>query len=380
MKVERGGQRCPKCAGELLHVETGGETVEVCAGCRGLWFDAGELTVMLGVYRRLDTARAGRAGVFCVRCGDDVELKELPFPGTEIDVDVCPQCRGIWLDDGELQLLQAHVDQAVLPEDDDASAAADALAERARALLTEAERVGTQRFSCPKCGEKLWHLRRGGDVVEACSGCEGMWFDSGELTVALGVYRRIETGEGRPAGIPCVRCGAGLVELPFPGTAVDVDVCPDCRGVWLDRGELQTLKADLSRFVAPDQGTLTERAAAVLSDLDRGAMHRAACPRCGGRLGVARAGGYPHERCASCGGTWLDSGDLTRSVGVSRRIRLPDEGPVYLDIRCVRCPDQVLVELPYPGTEVAIDVCPDCRGVWLDSGELERLRAAVGAG
>lgn len=376
MKVERGQQHCPKCANKLLHVETGGETVEVCVGCRGLWFDAGELTVMLGVYQRLDTVRAGRAGVFCIRCGGNVELKELPFPGTDVDVDVCPDCRGIWLDDGELQLLQAHVDAVILPEDP--NDAID-LASRARALLSDAERAGEQRFSCPKCAEKLWHLGREGNVIEVCSGCEGMWFDGGELTVILGVYRRIETGEGKPTEVACVRCSAKLVELPYPGTDVDVDVCPDCRGVWLDRGELTTLKADLSRFVPPDQGTLTERAAVLLDDLDRGAMTRAACPRCGGKLEILREGGYPREQCAACGGTWLDSGDLTRAVGVSRRIRLPDEGPVHLDIRCVRCPNQVLVELPYPGTDVSIDVCPDCRGVWLDPGELDRLRTAVGA-
>ena len=36
-----------------------------------------------------------------------------------------------------------------------------------------------------------------------------------------------------------------------------------------------------------------------------------------------------------------------------------------------------LVELPYPKTEVAIDICPDCRGIWLDAGEAGDLIEAV---
>lgn len=44
-------------------------------------------------------------------------------------------------------------------------------------------------------------------------------------------------------------------------------------------------------------------------------------------------------------------------------------------MNCPRCPGVELTE-----TErhtVTIDTCPKCRGVWLDRGELERLRATV---
>ena len=42
-------------------------------------------------------------------------------------------------------------------------------------------------------------------------------------------------------------------------------------------------------------------------------------------------------------------------------------------MHCPRCDVEVLMEKTRDG--VTIDVCPACRGVWLDRGELERLIA-----
>jgi uncharacterized protein len=48
-------------------------------------------------------------------------------------------------------------------------------------------------------------------------------------------------------------------------------------------------------------------------------------------------------------------------------------------MRCPHCPDTALLMTDRQGIE--IDYCPDCRGVWLDRGELDKLieRAAVAA-
>jgi Zn-finger nucleic acid-binding protein len=52
----------------------------------------------------------------------------------------------------------------------------------------------------------------------------------------------------------CPNCRTGMKEIAREG--VTIDMCPDCHGVWLDRGELQKL-LDASRHEAP-----TEREAA----------------------------------------------------------------------------------------------------------------------
>ena len=50
-------------------------------------------------------------------------------------------------------------------------------------------------------------------------------------------------------------------------------------------------------------------------------------------------------------------------------------------MKCPTCPDTALVMSERQGVE--IDYCPQCRGVWLDRGELDKLierSATMGAG
>ena len=332
-----------------------------------MWLDPGELTTLLEVYRRLDPEAGSPSEAVCPRGGQ--KLVELTFPGSDVAVDLCPDCQGLWLDAGGLALLQRDV-ASIIPRND------ASLSERAKELLTVAERAKNQRFSCPKCNAKLWHLERHGNIIESCSDCEGMWFDTGELTVLLGVYRRLQTDAARPSGAQCIRCDTELVELAFPETTIQVDACPDCRGLWLDRGEFDQLKANVAHLIADDGPSLSERADEILEGLDLAAQERARCPKCQGRLESCVLRSARAERCQGCKGTWLDSGDLTRVVGVSRRLRPTQDGE-FTELPCIRCPDQELIELSYPGTDVAIDICPDCRGVYLDEGEIERLANAI---
>jgi Zn-finger nucleic acid-binding protein len=50
------------------------------------------------------------------------------------------------------------------------------------------------------------------------------------------------------------------------------------------------------------------------------------------------------------------------------RVRVGEVG-----MNCPRCTTTVLSELDRDG--ITVDVCPGCRGVWLDRGELERMRS-----
>ena len=47
--------------------------------------------------------------------------------------------------------------------------------------------------------------------------------------------------ESRPAGMLCPVCRIDLVMSERQG--VEIDYCPKCRGVWLDRGELDKVIA-----------------------------------------------------------------------------------------------------------------------------------------
>lgn len=48
----------------------------------------------------------------------------------------------------------------------------------------------------------------------------------------------------------CPRCQVDLVISDRQG--VEIDFCPQCRGVWLDRGELDKVVERASRFVDDD--------------------------------------------------------------------------------------------------------------------------------
>lgn len=53
------------------------------------------------------------------------------------------------------------------------------------------------------------------------------------------------------AGMPCPVCNVPLVMSERQG--VEIDYCPQCRGVWLDRGELDKILERSTRDAAPSE-------------------------------------------------------------------------------------------------------------------------------
>lgn len=43
--------KCPRCAGELIEREFQNVKIDVCGSCHGVWFDAGELEMVLHMPR-----------------------------------------------------------------------------------------------------------------------------------------------------------------------------------------------------------------------------------------------------------------------------------------------------------------------------------------
>ncbi|UCC94185.1 MAG: zf-TFIIB domain-containing protein [Thermoplasmata archaeon] len=91
----------------------------------------------------------------------------------------------------------------------------------------------------------------------------------------------------------------------IPGKAVMVDACPNCNGIWLDKGELRKIIGDrkLADYLTKDIGTKTE------SPL--------VCPRCGGLMDYQHAEDVEVDVCLDCRGVWLDAGELADLQNVS---------------------------------------------------------------
>ncbi|MCK5843795.1 MAG: zf-TFIIB domain-containing protein [Victivallales bacterium] len=95
----------------------------------------------------------------------------------DVEVDFCSECRGVWLDEGELDLL--------LPKN---SKNGSAIAAELESTTSPKGKGGRE---CPVCGKRmlLVDIPIDSDVSETVSSVEvdkcprnhGLWFDKGEL-------------------------------------------------------------------------------------------------------------------------------------------------------------------------------------------------------
>lgn len=103
---------------------------------------------------------------------------------------------------------------------------------------------------CPRCAEPMQELEGAGGLrVDSCEACGGAWYDAGELAQALhveGPLDPLREGSRRVRSVPCPRCERGLLELTWPaGADIRVDACPSCEGVFLDAGEVASVRRAL---------------------------------------------------------------------------------------------------------------------------------------
>ena len=109
---------CPTCKSDMIVVEHDNVELDYCSDCNGVWFDAGEMDLLLqsidvdsGGYLIKDMLNAPEAESpekkrKCPICGSKMK-KTSTGKNRRILVDVCPQGDGLWFDGGELtQLLK----------------------------------------------------------------------------------------------------------------------------------------------------------------------------------------------------------------------------------------------------------------------------------
>ncbi|MGE0708958.1 MAG: zf-TFIIB domain-containing protein [Planctomycetota bacterium] len=108
------------------------------------------------------------------------------------------------------------------------------------------------------------------------------------------------------------------------------------------------------------------------------------CPKCETELQAVTIHEVEVDRCPHCSGVWLDRSEFGRLVKLDKDELAPllrgspDE---ELDARAGKCPrdgDALLRARSALRPEVVLDYCGTCQGVWLDAGELGRLRERAG--
>ena len=111
---------CPVCNQDMIVVEFRQIEIDYCMKCSGIWFDRGELELLLGTAGQSNSGLPTLEGSSrenrshgerkCPICRK--KMQESPLGEPKVHVDVCRQGDGIWFDGGELQQLlkQAAVD------------------------------------------------------------------------------------------------------------------------------------------------------------------------------------------------------------------------------------------------------------------------------
>jgi uncharacterized protein len=113
--------RCPIEKSDMIVVEHQNIELDFCLKCRGVWFDSGELDLLVSVLKSegaelthqelltTQTAEVNEDKRKCPMCGrkmDKVWIGKEP----RVLIDSCPQGDGLWFDGGELHQVLCQME------------------------------------------------------------------------------------------------------------------------------------------------------------------------------------------------------------------------------------------------------------------------------
>ena len=113
-------------------------------------------------------------------------------------------------------------------------------------------------MKCPACGNELTSMKVGQITVDVCeNGCGGIWFDKAELLrfdepdekageILTSIRRNPDAVVNTQEKRKCPHC-KNIVMMRHYFTIkreVIIDECPKCGGIWLDAGELDTIRKE----------------------------------------------------------------------------------------------------------------------------------------
>jgi Zn-finger nucleic acid-binding protein len=278
--------KCLNCDNEMTtnQVVTNNDSIsyDMCDQCGSLWLDAGDLDRMafkvegsIEYCEEIGTDEPEKMPKKCPRC-DDFNLSEVKFLESDgIHLHLCRNCGGFWLDGGELKLIDNELAQDSHIEGHGFSDFVNNVHvpywyKRIKKPSSETDftvdvppiKDAVQKEStadiCPVCAQNLFVYSIFSMDFEGCAKCKGIWLIKDELRklknkVNEGSMRWLndeiedmEKTNARVTNRSCVKCKTTkMVAVLFGKSAVIVDWCPQCHGVWLDKGEFEAITAYL---------------------------------------------------------------------------------------------------------------------------------------
>jgi len=251
---------------------------DICEKCGSLWLDAGELDKMaFKVEGSIEFCSEEEDKIpesqvkYCPRC-DGFDLSRVRFLGeTDIILHHCKNCGGFWLDGGELNLIDKELAK-IMPvgghgfSDFVNNVHIPYWYKRIRKPSSEtdfkvelepipgAKHLKSISDKCPVDGSTLDLYSIFSTEFESCPKCRGIWLvkdelrklknkvedgqlhwlndeiDNIEKTAAVSTDRSCPKGDGRK-----------LLAVVFGKSSLIIDWCPKCHGMWLERGEFDSI-------------------------------------------------------------------------------------------------------------------------------------------
>ena len=96
------------------------------------------------------------------------------------------------------------------------------------------------------------------------------------------------------------------------------------------------------------------------------------CPRHSAEFHWSTVDGHDLHRCPECAGLWIAGAHVDSLLGQGERLKLRSLCSARQSELVCPCDGKKLGEATIAG--VTLDLCLECNGLWLDWGELERLR------
>ncbi|PKK89545.1 MAG: hypothetical protein CVV64_14150 [Candidatus Wallbacteria bacterium HGW-Wallbacteria-1] len=129
----------------------------------------------------------------CPRCSQNLDARDL----LGVEIDLCSKCGGIWFDKGEISRISMR-------SGFENSDILEQLKKRAPAHVTEVDRTascswesGGSKPNCPACSGQLDIIVYEGVEIDICPKCRGVWLDNGEFADILNRFRTgVFTGKG----------------------------------------------------------------------------------------------------------------------------------------------------------------------------------------
>lgn len=112
---------------------------------------------------------------------------------------------------------------------------------------------GVAGMPCPSCGFGFKEIRIDHIVLDECRSCGGIWFEHDELRLLKDAQNErlgwLDTDlfadpikiKAMPSSLLCPTDDTPLARVTYDGSDIKVDVCSICKGVWLNKGELEQI-------------------------------------------------------------------------------------------------------------------------------------------